>query len=208
MNRPRVLLADDHTLLLEAFQKLLADDCDVVGAVSNGRALLSAAATLKPDVVILDVAMPLLNGIDATRQLKQDLPDIRIIVLTMNEDPDLAADAFRAGASGYLLKRSAASELITAIREVMKRRSYVTPLVAEGLVGSMLHPGDRPSVQLTARQREIVQLVAEGRSMKEVASILDIAPRTVAFHKYRIMKQLNIKTTAELIQYAIRRHIV
>jgi DNA-binding NarL/FixJ family response regulator len=159
-------------------------------------------------VVILDVAMPLLNGIDATRQLKQDLPDIRIIVLTMNEDPDLAADAFRAGASGYLLKRSAASELITAIREVMKRRSYVTPLVAEGLVGSMLHPGDRPSVQLTARQREIVQLVAEGRSMKEVASILDIAPRTVAFHKYRIMKQLNIKTTAELIQYAIRRHIV
>ena len=208
MNRPRVLLADDHTLLLEAFQKLLADDCDVVGAVSNGRALLSAAATLKPDVVILDVAMPLLNGIDATRQLKQDLPDIRIIVLTMNEDPDLAADAFRAGASGYLLKRSAAAELITAIREVMKRRSYVTPLVAEGLVGSMLHPGDRPSVQLTARQREIVQLVAEGRSMKEVASILDIAPRTVAFHKYRIMKQLNIKTTAELIQYAIRRHIV
>jgi DNA-binding NarL/FixJ family response regulator len=208
MNRPRVLLADDHTLLLEAFQKLLADDFDVVGAVSNGRALLAAAATLRPDVVILDVAMPLLNGIDATRQLKQDLPDIRIIVLTMNEDPDLAAEAFRAGASGYLLKRSAASELITAIREVMKRRSYVTPLVAEGLVGSMLHPGDRPSVQLTARQREIVQLVAEGRSMKEVASILDIAPRTVAFHKYRIMKQLNIKTTAELIQYAIRRHIV
>jgi DNA-binding NarL/FixJ family response regulator len=208
MNRPRVLLADDHTLLLEAFQKLLADDCDVVGTVSNGRALLSAAATLKPDVVILDVAMPLLNGIDATRQLKQDLPDIRIIVLTMNEDPDLAADAFRAGASGYLLKRSAASELITAIREVMKRRAYVTPLIAEGLVGSMLHPGDRSSVHLTARQREIVQLVAEGRSMKEVASILDIAPRTVAFHKYRIMKQLNIKTTAELIQYAIRRHIV
>jgi DNA-binding NarL/FixJ family response regulator len=207
MNRPRVLLADDHTLLLEAFEKLLIDEFDVVGAVSDGRALVAAVATLRPDVVVVDVSMPLLNGIDATRQIKQAQPETRIIILTMNEDPDLAAEAFRAGASGYLLKRSAASELGTAIREVMKRRSYITPLVAEGLVGSMMEGGDgRPA--LTIRQREIVQLVAEGHSMKEVASILNIAPRTVAFHKYRIMEQLRIRTTAELIQFAIKNHIV
>jgi len=207
MNRPRVLLADDHTLLLEAFEKLLIDEFDVVGAVSDGRALVAAVATLRPDVVVVDVSMPLLNGIDATRQIKQAQPETRIIILTMNEDPDLAAEAFRAGASGYLLKRSAASELGAAIREVMKRRSYITPLVAEGLVGSMMEGGDgRPA--LTIRQREIVQLVAEGHSMKEVASILNIAPRTVAFHKYRIMEQLRIRTTAELIQFAIKNHIV
>ena len=207
MNRPQVLLADDHTLLLEAFEKLLIDEFDVVGAVSDGRALVAAVATLRPDVVVVDVSMPLLNGIDATRQIKQAQPETRIIILTMNEDPDLAAEAFRAGASGYLLKRSAASELGTAIREVMKRRSYITPLVAEGLVGSMMEGGDgRPA--LTIRQREIVQLVAEGHSMKEVASILNIAPRTVAFHKYRIMEQLRIRTTAELIQFAIKNHIV
>ena len=207
MSKPRVLLADDHTLLLEAFAKLLLDEFDIVGAVSDGRALVAAVATLRPDVVVVDVAMPLLNGIDATRQIKQAQPETRIIILTMNEDPDLAAEAFRAGASGYLLKRSAASELGTAIREVMKRRSYITPLVAEGLVGAMMEGGDgRPA--LTLRQREIVQLVAEGRSMKEVAGILNIAPRTVAFHKYRIMEQLRIRTTAELIQFAIKNHIV
>ncbi len=208
MGKPRVLLADDHTLLLEAFQKLLADDCEIVGAVSNGRALVTAAATLRPDVVVVDVTMPLLNGIDAARQIRQNDSDVRIIFLTMNEDPDLAAEAFRAGASGYLLKRSAASELVTAINEVMKRRSYITPLVTEGLVGSMLHGLDSRPPTLTPRQREIVQLVAEGRSMKEVGAILNIAPRTVAFHKYRIMEQLHLKSTAELIQFAIKQHIV
>ena len=208
MSKPRVLLADDHTLLLEAFQKLLADECEIVGVATNGRALVTAAATLRPDVIVVDVTMPLLNGIDAARQIKQADPDVRIIFLTMNEDPNLAAEAFRAGASGYLLKRSAASELVTAIREVVKHRSYITPLVAEGLVGSMLHGLEIRPTTLTPRQREIVQLVAEGRSMKEVASILNIAPRTVAFHKYRIMEQLHLKTTAELIQYAIRNHIV
>jgi len=208
MSKPRVLLADDHTLLLEAFQKLLADECEIVGVATNGRALVTAAATLCPDVIVVDVTMPLLNGIDAARQIKQTSPDVRIIFLTMNEDPNLAAEAFRAGASGYLLKRSAASELVTAIREVVKHRSYITPLVAEGLVGSMLHGLEIRPTTLTPRQREIVQLVAEGRSMKEVATILNIAPRTVAFHKYRIMEQLHLKTTAELIQYAIRNHIV
>jgi DNA-binding NarL/FixJ family response regulator len=210
MIRPRVILADDHTLLLDAFRKLLVDDCEVVAAVSDGRALLEATATLRPDVVVVDIAMPLLNGIDAARQIKQTLPDTRIIFLTMNEDPDLAAEAFRAGASGYLLKRSAASELQTAIREVVMHRSYVTPLVTEGLMGSMLRgPATRQAPQeLTPRQREVVQLVAEGHSMKEVGNILNIAPRTVAFHKYRIMEQLNIKTTAELIQFAIKHHII
>lgn len=210
MTRPRVLIADDHTLLLEAFEKLLAEDCDVVGTVTNGRALVAAALRLKPDVVVVDVSMPLLNGIDASRQIAHLLPDTRIVILTMNEDPDLAAEAFRAGASGYLIKRSAASELLTAIDEVMRNRSYVTPLVTEGLVNAMLHGamGSDPTSRLTARQREVMQLVAEGHSMKEVASILSIATRTVAFHKYRIMDQLNIRTTAELIQFAIKHHIV
>ena len=209
MIRPRVLLADDHTLLLEAFRKLLADDCDVVGMVGDGRALVAEAAKLRPDVVVVDVAMPLLNGVDAARQIKQTLPETRIVFLTMNEDPDLAAEAFRAGASGYLLKRSAASELLTAIREVVQRRSYVTPLVTEGLVGSMmLGETYGAGSHLTARQREVIQLLAEGHSMKEIAGILNIAPRTVAFHKYRIMDQLHLKTTAELIQFAVKHHIV
>ena len=206
-DKPRVLLADDHTLLLEAFRKLLSDACEVVGAVSNGRDLVHAASTLRPDVVVVDVAMPLLNGLDAVRQIKRTQPDIRIIFVTMNEDPDLAAEAFRAGASGYVLKRSAAAELLTAIKEVAAHHSYVTPLVTEGLVGSMLHTAERPAA-LTPRQREILQLVAEGHSMKEAAAILNIAPRTVAFHKYQLMAQLQIKTTAELIQYAINNHIV
>jgi DNA-binding NarL/FixJ family response regulator len=206
--RPRVLLADDHTLVLDAFQRLLADDCDVVGTVSDGRALLDQATGLHPDIVVLDIAMPLLNGLDAARQLKRTHPDIRIIFLTMNEDPEMAAEAFRAGASGYLLKRSAAAELMVAIHETMSRRSYVTPLVTEGLVGSMLRQEASHPPTLTLRQREIVQLVAEGRSMKEIGTLLDIAPRTVAFHKYRVMEHLKLRTTAELIHYAINHNII
>jgi DNA-binding NarL/FixJ family response regulator len=209
MTRPRVLLADDHTLLLEAFEKLLSDDCDVVGTVTDGRSLMTEAVRLRPDVVVVDVSMPLLNGIDAARRLKQTVPEARIVILTMNEDPDLAAEAFRAGASGYLIKRSAASELLTAIHEAMQHRSYVTPLVTEGLMSSVLHgaPSGEPAHRLTSRQREVVQLVAEGRSMKEIANILHITPRTVAFHKYRIMSQLHIRTTAELVRFAIKHHI-
>jgi len=209
MNRPRVLLADDHILLLEAFQKMLADDCEVVGTVSNGRDLVAAAGTLRPDVVVLDIAMPLLNGVDATRQLKRELPDVRIVVLTMNEDAELAAAAFRAGAAAYVLKRSAGPELLTAIREVMSGRFYMTPLVTEAVVETMLQsPQSAPARQLTPRQREIVQLVAEGHSLKEVGAILSISPRTVAFHKARAMEQLHIRTTAELIQYALQNHLV
>ena len=206
---PRVLLADDHALLLGAFEKLLAGECEVVGQVADGRALVAAAEKLRPDVIVLDISMPILNGLDAGRQVKQTLKDVRLVFLTMNEDPDLAAEAFRAGASGYLLKRSAASELTTAIREVMQGRSYVTPLMTQGLVGSLLAPDDKKtSEELTPRQREVLQLLAEGRSMKEVASVLNLTPRTVAVHKYRMMEQLKVKSTAELIQYAVKHHIV
>ena len=208
MSRPSVLLADDHTLLLEAFQKLLAEDCEVVGMVADGRALIAAAVKLRPDVVVVDVAMPLLNGLDAARQIKQLLPETRIVFLTMNEDPELAAEAFRSGASAYLLKRSAASELTTAIREVMNGRSYVTPLITSGMVGSLLKERDTGEADLTSRQREVLQLLAEGHSMKEVANLLNLTPRTVAFHKYEMMKRLNVNSTAELIQYAVKRHIV
>ena len=209
MSRPRVLLADDHTLLLGAFEKLLSEHCDVVGQVSDGRALVAAAEELKPDIVVLDISMPLLNGLEAGRQIKRKLPATKLVFVTMNEDTDLAADAFRAGASGYLLKQSATSELMAAIRQVMEGRSYVTPLITEGLVGSLMHRDENaPSHELTPRQREVLQLLAEGRSMKEVASLLSLTPRTVAFHKYRIMEQLKIKSSAELVQYAVKHHIV
>jgi DNA-binding NarL/FixJ family response regulator len=209
MKGTRVLLADDHTLLLGALEKLLSEDCEVVGQVSDGRALVAAAEELKPDVIVLDISMPLLNGVEAARQIKQKLKTVKLVFLTMNEDSDLAAEAFRAGASAYLLKRSATSELPLAIREVMQGRSYVTPLVTEGLVESLLQPEARkPAHELTPRQREVLQLLAEGRSMKEVASVLNLTPRTVAFHKYRMMDELKVKSTAELVQYAVKHHIV
>lgn len=209
MPRPRVLLADDHALLLGAFEKLLAPECEIVGNVTDGRALLTAVQTLNPDVVVLDIGMPILNGMEAGRQIKQTRPDVKLVFLTMHEDPDLAAEAFRAGASAYVLKRSAASELLTAIREVTQGRSYITPLATEGLMDSLLNADDRkPAGDLTSRQREVLQLIAEGRSMKEVAAVLNVTARTVAFHKYRMMEQLKVKSTAELIQYAVKRHIV
>jgi len=204
-----VLLADDHHLLLGALEKLLQEDCQIVGRVADGHALVAAAQQLKPDVIVLDVAMPLLNGLEAGRQIKQVLRTVKLIYVTMNEDPDIAAEAFRAGASAYLLKRSTPVELLTAIREVMLGRSYVTPLVTEQLVESLLKAEEHKAGQeLTSRQREILQLVAEGRSMKEIAGVLDITPRTVAHHKYRLMDQLHIKSTAELVQYAVKHNMV
>jgi len=209
MSLPRVLLADDHALLLGAFEKLLAGECDIVGQVNDGRALVAAAEALKPDLIVLDISMPVLNGLEAGRQIKEKQRHVKLVFLTMNEEADLAAEAFRSGASGYLLKRSAASELATAIREVMQGRSYVTPLMTQGLVGSLLNVDEhKRGPELTSRQTEVLQLLAEGRSMKEVATVLNLAPRTVAFHKYRMMEQLGVKTTAELIQYAVKNHIV
>ena len=209
MGAPRVLLADDHALLAGAVAKLLAGEFDVVGQVSDGRALLTAAESLKPDVIVLDISMPLLNGLEAGRQIKQRLPEIRLVFVTMNEDPDLAVEAFRAGAAAYLLKRSAVSELTTAIREVMLGRTYITPLVASGLVDSLLNPNQHAASEvLTSRQREVLQLLAEGHSMKQVAQELNLTARTVAFHKYRMMEQLGLKSTAELIQYAVKHQLV
>ena len=208
--RRRVLLADDHTLLLDAFEKLLERNYDVVGKVSDGRAMLSAAADLLPDVIVLDISMPLMNGLEATRQLKRIMPSVKVVFLTMMEDPDLATEAFRAGAAGYLLKTSAADELARAINEALCGRSYVTPLITRGMVESFMRPlpKKRDSGRLTPRQREVLQLIAEGRSMKQAAKILKVTPRTVAFHKYRMMENLRLKTNAELIQFAISEKIV
>jgi DNA-binding NarL/FixJ family response regulator len=210
VRRPRVLLADDHRLLREAFVKLLEPHCEVVGAVTDGRALLEAAPKLRPDVVVVDIAMPLLNGLDATRQLKRAMPAVKVIFLTVNEDPTLAAEAFRSGGSGFLLKNSAASELLQAIQDVMQGRSYVTPLATRDMVDNLLRKpvSAQESHELSPRQREVLQLLAEGRTMKEIAAILKITPRTVAFHKYSMMEELGIKSTAELIQFAIKKHIV
>jgi len=210
VTRPRVLLADDHRLLREAFTRLLEPECEVVGAVADGRALLMAAPDLRPDIVVLDVAMPLLNGLDAARQLKRTMPKVKVIFLTMSEDSDVAAEAFRAGASGYLLKNSAASELVQAIREVSLGRSYVTPLATQGLVETFLHNAKPSSkaTDLSPRQREVLQLLAEGHTMKEIARLLKITPRTVAFHKYSMMEQLEITSSAELIQFAFKQHLV
>ncbi len=208
MLKPRVLIADDHTLVVEAFETLLAPMCEVIGHVGDGRAMVAAVRKHQPDVVVVDVSMPLLNGLDAARQVRQFNSSTRLVFVTMNEDPDLAAEAFRIGASAYLLKRSAASELLVAIREVMKGRSYVTPLVTSGLVGSLLDHGERPRHELTPREREVLQLLAEGYSMKEAADMLNVTPRTIAFHKYKMMEQLGIRTTAELIQLAVKNHLV
>ena len=209
MTTPRVLLADDHSLLLGAFEKLLAEECEIVGKVNDGRALIASAESLRPDVIVLDISMPLLNGLEAGRQIKQQNRDIKLVYVTMNEDPDIAAEALRSGASAYVLKRSAPSELMKAIREVMQGRSYITPLLAGELVGALLQPHEQKTVdELTQRQREVLQLVAEGRSMKEVATVLDITARTVAFHKYRMMEKLKVKSTAELVQYAVKHHVV
>jgi DNA-binding NarL/FixJ family response regulator len=203
------MLADDHRLLREAFSHLLEPDCDVVGAVSDGRALLAEAPDLRPDVVVLDIAMPLLNGLDAARKLLRVLPDVKIIFLTMNEDPEVAAEAFRSGAAGYLLKNSAASELLQAIHEVSHGRSYVTPLATRGMVESFLHRHDETErkVELSPRQREVLQLLAEGHTMKEIARTLNITPRTVAFHKYSMMEELGLKSNAELIRYAVKLNV-
>jgi DNA-binding NarL/FixJ family response regulator len=206
----RVLLADDHKILVEAFRKLLEPSCEIVGTVFDGRSLLEKAPLLNPDVMIVDIGMPLLNGLEAGLRLKELIPGVKVIFLTMNEDPDLAMKAMRSGASGYLLKSSAVSELVHAIQMATKGKSYVTPRIATGMQKAFINdprPKDREKT-LTTRQREVVHLLAEGKSMKEVASLLNVTPRTVAFHKYRVMEELNLKTTAELIQFAIKTRIL
>jgi DNA-binding NarL/FixJ family response regulator len=210
LGRTRVLLADDHLMLVEALKKVLEVEYDVVGSVGDGLALLNAAERLRPDVVVLDIAMPLLNGLDAGRQLRNNLPAVKLVFLTMNEDPYLVGEAFRSGASAYLLKQGAALELTVAISDVLKGKTYVTPCIAGGLANiSLLDPETREHApQPTARQRQVIQLLAEGRSMKEIADLLHITMRTVASHKYRVMEILQIKTSAELVRYAVKHRIV
>ena len=210
MALPRLMMADDHTILVEAFRKLLEPQYDIVGTVSDGRALLDIAPQLRPDVVILDIGMPLMNGLEAGLRLKEVMPNVKLIFLTMNEDPDLAMEAMRSGASGYLLKSSAAEELLRAIQMALKGKPYITAQIGRGLQKSFIkNPRAKGQAKaLTPRQREVVQLLAEGKSMKEVASVLKVTPRTVAFHKYRVMEELNLATTAELIQFAIKSRIL
>ncbi|PYU18292.1 MAG: DNA-binding response regulator [Acidobacteria bacterium] len=210
-NHPRILIADDHTLVAEACKKLLDAEYDVVGTVSDGRALVRVAAELRPHLIIIDVAMPVLNGLDAGQQIKELLPSVKLVYLTMNHDADLAAEAFRRGASGYLLKTCAASELVIAVREVLRGKSYLSPMIAKDTVDFLLRQDKRlveEAARLTVRQREVLQLLAEGKCMKEVAGVLNLTTRTVAFHKYRIMEVLNAKSNAELVQYAIRNHLI
>jgi DNA-binding NarL/FixJ family response regulator len=207
MSRPRILMADDHAMLLDAFRALLEPEFEVVGTVTDGRMLLEEFARLHPDVVLLDIAMPLLNGLDAGRQLRAQRRSVKLIYLTMNPDPDLAGEALRLGASGYVLKSSAAHELKQAIHEALRGRSYITPLITRDVVGSLLQQ-QTGRQELTTRQREVLQLLAEGRSMKEAGAILNLTARTVAFHKYRMMEQLRLKTSAELVQFAVRQGVV
>lgn len=204
MPRPRVLLADDHRLVAEACVALLEPECEVVGVVTDGRAIVPKAIALRPDVVVLDIGMPLLNGLDAGRQLKQLMPTVRLIFVTMNEDPDLAREALGLGASGFLLKTSTARELPEAIRTAMRGDTYVTSRASQRMVESFIQEGDRSAgSELTSRQREVLQLLAEGFTMKEAAGVLRVTARTVAFHKYRVMQQFRLKSNAELIQFAI-----
>ena len=210
MRLPRIILADDHALFVEALCKMAAPQFEVVATVGDGRALLEIAPRLKPDVVVIDIGMPILNGLDAGRELKKRLPSVKLIFLTMNEDPDVAVEAMKSGASGYLLKTSAGSELFSAIREALKGKSYITPQIARGMQESFIRDpwGPKRDKSFTPRQREVVQLLAEGKPMKIVADILGITPRTVAFHKYRAMQDLGLKTNAELVQFAIRNRII
>jgi len=205
----RVLIADDHRLVAETVKSTLEPEFEVVGVVTDGRALLQSAFSLKPDIVLLDIGMPQLNGLDAGEQIKAKLPSVKLVFLTMNLGADVAAEAFRRGASAYVLKQSAAEELLTALRKVLRGESYLSPLITRETVTHLLNRVKAPIDEktITARQSEILQLLAEGKSMKEAAAILDLKAGTIAFHKYRMMQSLGIKTNAELLEYAIKRQM-
>ncbi len=205
------MIADDHALVADACRKLLEPEFDVVATVGDGRALVRVAANLKPQVIIVDIGMPLLNGLDAAYQVKQLLDSVKLVFLTMNTDPALAAEAFRRGALGYLLKSSSASELIVAIREVLRGKSYLSPAIAKETIDFLLHE-DKESIeeedQLTERQREVLQLLTEGKSTKQVASVLDVTTATVVFHKVRIKDALHARNDSDLVKYAVKNHLI
>jgi len=207
--KPRVLLADDHTLVVDAFKTLLEPHFKIVGTVADGRALLEVAPKLNPHVILLDLGMPLLNGLDAGSRVKKLVPNAKLIVLTMNEDVDIAAEALQNWASGFLLKSAAGSELIQAVRAVLSGKSYVTPGMAQKLMDRFVRdPRPTPHKSLTARQREVLQLLAEGKTMKEAAYVLHVTTRTVAFHKYRIMEEFGLKTNSDLLRFAIKERVI
>jgi DNA-binding NarL/FixJ family response regulator len=207
--RARLLIADDHTLVAEACKQVLEPEFQVVGIVTNGRDLLRVASELEPEVVILDISMPQLNGLDAGEQLQRLLPSCKLVFLTMNMAPDVAAEAFRRGAAGYVVKSSGVEELVIAVRRALRSESYLSPFITKETVDFLLR-NDQVSAdkRLTRRQSEILQLLAEGMSMKEIANVLNLKPGTIAFHKYNIMQTLGLTTNAGLLQYAIKHHLV
>ncbi len=210
-HRPRVLLADDHRMVAEALKSLLAPEYDLVGVVEDGHALIEAARTLRPDVIVADVTMPLLNGIDALVQLRKAGDRVPVVFLTMHRDASFARRALDAGASGFVLKHSAPAELVTAIRAALEGKTYLTPQLAGEVLGAMRRGPEKagdPVGGLTPRQREVLQLLAEGRSAKEIASSLSISTRTVEFHKYQMMEALGLHTNAELTHFAIKHGLV
>ena len=210
MNRIRILLADDHTLVCSAFEKLLEPQYEVVGSVGDGRALLRAAAELRPDLVLLDITMPLLNGLDAGRELKKMMPNVKLIYLTMNTNPAFAGEALRTGASAYVLKNSKSSELLQAIDDALRGVSYVSPQIRRDMDETFIRDprGVTRSKHLTDRQTEVLQMLAEGRTLQEIADILQITHRTVRFHKCQIMEELRITTNAELVHYAVKNGMI
>lgn len=208
MAKPRLMLADDHTMVAEAFARLLADHYDVVRVVSDGMTLVKEAPELRPQIVILDLGMPLLNGMQAGKQLKKLLPMTKIVVLTMSEDVDLAKEALGHWASAYLLKKSAGSELVKALDDVLHHKTYVTPRIAQLLQDDFIQSPDPDRQMLSKRQIEVIQLLAEGYTMKEAGAILNITPRTIAFHKYQIMASFGLGSHSEFVMFAIKHHIV
>jgi len=208
MGKPRILLADDHTLVAEALTRLLETHFEIVGTAADGRALLEKAAQLQPDVILLDLSMPILNGFEAGERLKKLVPRAKLIVLTMTEDTEVAADVLRSWASGFLLKKSASGELVKGIQEVLKGNTFVTTQMTQSLMDKFVRDPQQKARILTPRQREVLQLLAEGRTMKEAADILNVTPRTVAFHKYKIMEEFELKTNSDLLRFAMRERIV
>jgi len=212
MKRARILLADDHRIFLDGLISLLEKEYDIVGTAENGRVLIDEVEKKRPDIVITDISMPELNGIEATIQIKKIDPEIKVVLLTMHGDATYASRGFDAGASGYVMKQAATQELVSAIREALKGRTFVTPMIAGDLIRSYREDGkikpDDIRVKLTPRQREVLQLLAEGFSTKEVAAKLNISARTVEFHKYKMMQELNLDTSTELIHYAIKHGII